>query len=141
MTDASTNDLITNLRFHTAWITICERYIRLRPKFDVAAFLKDMLETEREIIELLAAALRDEGVPPGQIGSQEQLVDDAFVRRNERTRLQFIDTGLTRSLAWYDDRIADADDPHHELWRELCDLQQAVAASASALLSQIKPSN
>lgn len=134
----ATNDFITGIEFQRAWIAICEDYLRKKPKEDVTAILRDLIEAEYESIELLAQALRQAGVAPGIVGSREELVREAKRRSNTRTRLQFIDVGLIQSLAWYEQRLKDTDSSYHELWQALYDLQAPIAERIRALLSQVE---
>jgi len=142
MTDANAhanaNELAINLAHHRAWIAIAEQYLRLRPKADIAALLADLLEAEQQCVEELAHSLRLLGVAPALIETNETLVQQALMRRNFRTRMQFVDVGLQRTLAWYEQRLHPPDDPHHLLWRTLYELQAPVAGRVRSLLSQIE---
>lgn len=140
MANRTANQFITSIEFHRAWIAVCEYYLRMRPKEDVAAILNDLIEVEHESIELLARALRQMGAAPGVIDMREDLVRDGKLRSNTRSRMQFIDVGLTQSLAWYEQRLSNANSPHHDLWQALYDLQKPVAERIRALLSQIEGS-
>ncbi|NOX63900.1 MAG: hypothetical protein GXP42_18440 [Chloroflexi bacterium] len=137
MTDPATRDLETNLRFHMAWVSIVRTYLRKQPKPDVAHFLERMLETEQQAVDMLARELRRLGVAASRLPPQDDLVADGLRRKNARSRLQFIHVGLTRSLEWYRQRLADEKNPHHELWQALNDLQSPLAVAAKALLQEI----
>ena len=82
--------------------------------------------------------MRLQGVPPASIVPDEDLVVSALQRRGARSRVQFLHVGLQRSLAWYDARITDADDPHHALWQTLRGQQASVADDLKALIAQIE---
>lgn len=136
MTD--TTDLAINLAHHRAWIAIADQYLRQRPKADVAALLADMLEMEQACVEELAHALRLHGVAPALIEPNQTLVQQAQLRSTLRTHMQFIDVGLQRTLAWYEQRLHQAETPHHALWQRLHALQAPLAARVRSLLSQVE---
>ena len=107
------NALIINLRHRATWEVICQQYQERQPKPEIAAFLDHMRDEERNAIDLLARALRQLDVRPGDIGIQESLAAEARRRRSPQSELEFIQVGIDRSLAWYQERLQDADDPHH----------------------------
>ncbi|MCP4164968.1 MAG: hypothetical protein GY759_03620 [Chloroflexi bacterium] len=136
MPDRSTNDLISNLRYRSTWVIILEYFLRLRPKADIAALMGDMLEQEQQAVELLAHTLRQADVAPARIGINDELVYQGKLRRTTTARLQFIATGIDNSLVWYQTRLAEPDNPCHDIWQTLHDPQAEMALRFTALLSQ-----
>ncbi len=138
MPDA-TDDLIANLRFCRAWADICQHYLSPAPTPEVRHFLKQMLTTERQIVDDLAHELRQKGVAPGQIESNDDLITDAGKRRTQSIRLQFIQIGLERMLAWHQTRLADPASPQRDLWQNLHDRQALLLVEVKRLLGQPTP--
>ena len=133
MTDPTT-DLFINLRHCSAWAVICLDLLSTHPTPEADLFLRRMRDEEQMAVELLARALRESGTPPGLLGPDEDLIADARRRRDQTTRLQFVAVGLERSLAWYQNHLAGADSPHHQLWQTLHDRQLVLLSEARRLL-------
>lgn len=135
MTDP-TADLIINLSHRSAWAVVCQDYLGTHPTPETVHFLLQMQENEQAAVDLLARALRGAGTPPGLLSPNEELIRDAQRRRDQTTRLQFIEVGLERSLVWYQNHLAGASSPHHDLWQTLHDRQLPVLAEVKRLLGQ-----
>lgn len=135
------DDLIANLRFCRAWADICEHYLSPAPTPEAGRFLRHMLATERQIVEELAHELRQKGVAAGQIEGNDDLIADADKRRTQSTRLQFIQIGLERMLAWHQSRLADPASPYHDLWQNLHDRQALLLIEVKRLLGQPATNN
>ncbi len=131
-----TSDLIINLRHRSAWAIVCQELLSTHPTPEAVHFLLQMRENEQTAVELLARALRELGAPPGLLSPNDELIVDARRRRDQTTRLQFIEVGLERSLVWYQNHLADASSSHHDLWQTLHDRQLPVLAEVKRLLGQ-----
>ncbi|MCO6451038.1 MAG: hypothetical protein J5I90_09665 [Caldilineales bacterium] len=138
MNDAFVQDMITNLRYHMAWIAICENYLRAQPKSDVTAFLQAFQAAEQEAIEIIAYELRQRGVSPARLGAHENLITDGLNRHTTRSRVQFIVIGLDRSMVWYEERLAGGDAESTAFWQTLFDLLAPQAAAAKALIEHLE---
>lgn len=130
------NDLVINLGHCSAWAIICQGLLTTHPTPEAVRFLKQMRDNEQDAVDLLARALRELGVAPGLLEPSEELIADAQRRHDETARLLFVCVGLERSLAWYQNHLADATSPHHELWQTLHDRQVPLLAEVKRLLGQ-----
>lgn len=131
-----TADLIINLQHRSAWAIVCQNLLSTHPTPEAVQFLLQMRDNEQAAVNLLARALREAGTPPGLLTPYEELIADAYRRRDQTTRLQFIEVGLERSLVWYQNHLADASSPLHNLWQTLHDSQLPVLAEVKRLLGQ-----
>ena len=143
MSKRATADLTNNLRFRSTWVALCEYLLARRPEVAFAKFLSEMREVELAAVETLALRVRREGAPPATVGTDEYLLEQVRVRRTEDGRMRFVTSGLERSMAWYQAKLAEPDHPHHDLWRQLLDQQIAFVDQHAGLLGTLainKPS-
>lgn len=137
MSKRATADLISNLRFRSTWVALCEYLLARRPEVDFAEFLSEMREVELAAVETLALRLRLEGKPPAAVEIDEYLLEQGRVRRTEDGRMRFVAHGLERSMAWYQAKLVEPDHTHHDLWRQLLDQQIAFVDQYAALLGDL----
>ncbi|RME80304.1 MAG: hypothetical protein D6775_16585 [Caldilineae bacterium] len=134
MAEPPTEALVTNLRYRSAWVAICEAYLRQISDPEVRALLEAMQEVEQEAVETLAALLRQRDISPMHVGSDERLLRQALNRRSDDARVNFIRQGLIASQKWYQSQAAETPEAA-ELWRELAEEQAALARRFAGLLS------
>jgi len=134
MSKYSTYDLTNNLRYHSAWVEICRIFLSRHPETSFAALLADLHEVEQSAVDLTARSLRMEGSPPATIDSDKRLVKQALTLSTEDARLRFVGSGLERSRAWYQEKLAKPEAPHQDLWQQLLDEQNEFVERHTGLL-------
>lgn len=134
MPDRFLQDVITNLRFHTAWIEIGAYFQRNRPDGKDSAFIRRMMQVEQSIIHRLSRTLRQHDYAPSRIQPDSTLIEQAKKRQTPETVLRYIHHGILMSLEWYQERLKMPDHPFRALWQELFDEQSQLKMEIEQVL-------
>ena len=137
MSKRTTYDLINNLRYHSAWVEVCRIFLSRHPETTFEKLLADMLDVEQSTVDLTARRLRLEGSPSATIESEGRLVKQALGLATEDERMRFVGNGLNRSKTWYQEKLAEPDIPHQDLWQELLYQQTELIDRHAGLLNLI----
>ncbi len=126
MNPSQRDDLINNLAFHTAWIAIEERFLRLYPHHKAARVVQNILFIEQEMLGTLAHAMRQRDIAPNQVEPDAKIMAQARQRKSPETLLRYIEHGMEISRKWYQSRLIDPEQPLFDLWRTLAELQESI---------------
>jgi hypothetical protein len=122
--------LARNLEYKITYLEIYQEYLKQVSDPDVIEFLQQLMDDQQNSIAGLSSRLRRLGHPVNQAASLEKLKAQAFTRRDTLGRLQFVQTGLERSAAWYAEQLLDREMAGDPATRHLLiDLGQTEAAA------------
>ncbi len=127
------NDLISNLAFHAAWITVEERFLRLYPRHKAASTIKTIMMIEHDMMGALAHAMRQYDMAPNQVEPDAKIISQAYQRKSPETLLRYIEHGMEISRKWYLSRLIDPEQPLFDLWHTLAELQESIHQEIQSL--------
>jgi hypothetical protein len=133
--------LARNLDYKLTYLDIYEEYLEQVGEKEVIEFIQALMDAEQESIARLSSRLRQLGHPVRQQASVEKLKAQAWTRRDTPGKLQFVQTGLERSAAWYAEQLLNpemvADSATRQLLIELGKIEAAYLWHANALLAEM----
>lgn len=96
-----------NLRYKKTYVQVYQAYLEPEPIPRLASLLRALMEAQEAAIVPLERYLVDVG--DGSLAEKpyEKLLADAAKRRDLKSRLRFLHTGLTRSVSWYRMQLTD----------------------------------
>jgi hypothetical protein len=133
--------LARNLDYKLTYLEIYQEYLEQVGEKEVIEFIQALMDAEQESIARLSSRLRQLGHPVRQQASLEKLKAQAFTRRDTPGKLQFVQTGLERSAAWYAEQLLHpemvADSDTRQLLIGLGRTEAAYLWHANALLAEM----
>jgi hypothetical protein len=134
--------LVRNLRYKLTYVTIFEDYLEAKPDAEVAALLRALIEAQQSAIAPLSSYLRGLGVSTQDLELNEKLMAHASERGNTKSRLRFIQDGLSRSVAWYKTQLMDRqmteDRELQQLLLELGEIDAAKLWQTEAVMGMLR---
>jgi hypothetical protein len=122
--------LVRNLRYRLNYIKVFESFLQPEPPPAVVRLLHTLTSAQRTAVVFLSGYLQGLGVATQSLPLNQRLLDHASGRNGVRSRLQFIQYGLSKAVSWYKMQLMDSQmtaDP--ELRRLLLELGEKDAAS------------
>lgn len=133
--------LARNLDYKLTYLEIYQEYLEQVGEQEVIEFIQALMDGEQESVARLSSRLRQLSHPVRQQASLEKLKAQAFSRRDTSGKLQFVQTGLERSAAWYAEQLLNpemvADSDTRQLLIELGRTEAAYLWHANALLAEM----
>ncbi len=121
--------LTRNLRYKLTYIRIFETYLEADPRKEMSDLLKALIQAQQAAIAPLSRYLRHLDVQTQELELDQKLLEHAFSRENDKSRLRFILDGLKRAVAWYKTQLQDRQmTAHPELQELLIELGEIDAA-------------
>jgi hypothetical protein len=134
--------LLRNLRYKLTYIKVFESYKESNPVPDVVALLDSLIEAQQSAIAPLSSYLRGLDVNTQDLELNERLLTHASNRDNLKSRLRFVQDGLSRSVSWYKmqlmDRQMTADPELRQLLFELGEIDAARLWRIEAVMGLLK---
>ncbi len=123
-TSTFVQDLLTNLDQKRTHLAVFRMWCQERHPPECETVFNQIIENTREMIDILIDALKKEGVPIPDHLPNPRFIAEARKQPNTNARLHFAERFLRRSLAWYEERLARAQDPEErEVWERLFELE------------------
>jgi hypothetical protein len=122
--------LVRNLRYKLTYTKVFESFLEPEPHPAVIRLLNALMGAQQTAIVLLSGYLQGLGVATQGLTLNQRLLVHASGRNDVRSRLRFIEYGLSKAVRWYKTQLMDGQmtaDP--ELRRLLLELGENDAAS------------
>ncbi len=133
--------LARNLEYKLTYLEIYQGYLAQGGESEALEFIRALIDTQQDSIAGLSSRLRQLDYPVRQLAALEKLKAQAFTRRDTAGKLQFVQTGLERSAAWYAEQLLDpeirADADTRQLLIELGQADAAALWRVNALLGEM----
>lgn len=134
--------LLRNLRYKLTYIKIYESYKETNPGPEVVALLDSLIEAQQSAIAPLSRYLRGLDVNTQDLELNDRLLAHASNRDNLKSRLRFVQDGLSRSVSWYKTQLMDrqmtADSELRQLLFELGEIDAARLWRTEAVMGLLK---
>jgi hypothetical protein len=134
--------LLRNLRYKLTYIDIFESYKDPDPGPEVVALLDSLIEAQQSAIAPLSSYLRGLDVNTQDLELDQRLLSHASNRDNLKSRLRFVQDGLSRSVSWYKMQLTDrqmtADPELRHLLFELGEIDAARLWRVEAVMALLK---
>lgn len=99
--------LVRNLRYRQTYIKVFESFLLPEPHPEVVSLLRALIRVQQSAVAALSSYLQDLGVPAQNLPLVQKLLGHASSRNGVRSRLRFVNYGLTKAVSWYREQLMD----------------------------------
>jgi hypothetical protein len=131
-----------NLRYKLTYIEIFKSYMEPDPGIQVLELLKSLIQAQQSAIAPLSSYLRRLDVKLQDLDLDQKLMGHAENRRDVKSRLRFVQGGLSRAVSWYQMQLVDrqmtADPELKNLLFELGEIDAAQLWRTEATMAMLR---
>jgi hypothetical protein len=131
-----------NLRYKKTYVQVYQGYLEPDPGPRVVNLLHGLIEAQKSAIVPLERYLKDLGDKSQDEGLFPKLMSDAVKRRDLKSRMRFLQAGLSKSVSWYKMQLLDqqmtADPRLKSLLFELGEIEAALLWRTEAAMCLLR---
>jgi hypothetical protein len=134
--------LVRNLQYKLTYIRVFESFLHPEPHPAVVRLLNVLMSAQQTAIVPLSGYLQGLGVATQGLTLNQRLLDHASGRNDLRSRLRFIQYGLSKAVSWYRTQLMDrqmtADPQLKQLLFELGESEAAGLWRTEAVMAMLR---